>query len=100
MEEKKKLTRPRRVVSREPPNDSKSVEAMVVALSKKIRRKAEHVKREAHDYRARDGLRILHDQRAECLVKLTALDASRAEKVIETLGLTADIPKEVIDGLV
>ncbi|MBU0645984.1 hypothetical protein KJ611_00705 [Patescibacteria group bacterium] len=63
---------------------------MIGTLSCKLARKAEHLQREAHDYKSRSGFRIMFEQRAAAFRRLAELDAAQAAELAEALGFQID----------
>ncbi len=87
----KKLKRPRPAKCRILPPDAPSLVQMVTGLTRKICRKADHMKQEPHDGRARRAYQMLFDQRAAAFARLGEMKGECAQTLADELGLNTEV---------
>jgi len=89
--------RPRPVKRRTLPPDEASLITMIRTTHRGLAARAEHLKREPHDSRARRGVQVLHDQRSAAWLVLNALNPGAALAIAAEINARpprADIANE------
>jgi len=86
--------RPRPVKRRTLPPDEASLISMIRTVHRDLTARAEHLKREPHDSRARRGVQVLHDQRSGAWVALNAKNPGAALAVASELNVSLPTQNE------
>jgi ribosomal protein S15P/S13E len=81
-----KAKRPRSAKRRTLPPDSASLVVMIRTIHRQLRDRAEHLKNQPHDFFARRGFQILHDQRSAAWTALYALVPQQALALAAEIG--------------
>lgn len=94
-QEQQRPRRPRSARKRIAPPDARSLESALRSVHADLLTRAEHLKKEPHDYSARRGFQTLYEQRAEFFGKLMILEPQRASALMVELGLRWSVLEEV-----
>lgn len=85
--------RPRSAKKRTLPPDLKSLITMFRSVHADLVNRAEHLKREPHDYANRKGVQSLHDLRNETWILIHAKDPLAAQRLAAEYGLRISYPE-------
>jgi hypothetical protein len=84
----KRAKRPRPAKRRTLPPDEKSLITMIRSVHEHLVKRAEHLKKEPHDARARRGVQFLHDQRSDAWNALFGISPQTALALAAELGVS------------